>query len=79
MVPLAGDTVHQVAFETAVQDTFAVTPTVVLPAVEATLPLAALSVRFGALPLCVKIYVRDIVPLETVTVADLAVVELLTE
>ena len=78
MVPLAGVTVHQVAFETAVQNTLAMTPTVVEPAGEATLPVAALSVRVGVFPLCVKIYVREIVPLETVMVADLAIVELLT-
>ena len=76
--PLAGVTVHQDdAFEAAVQDRLAVTPTLVVPAVGATFPVAALNVSVGVFPVCVSTYVR-VNPLpETVMVADLDVVVVL--
>ena len=47
---------HEVAFETAVQDILAVTPTVAEPAATAVLPEAELSVSVGVFPLFVKEY-----------------------
>ena len=53
--PLAGVTVHQDdAFEAAVQDRLAVTPTLVEPAEAATLPVDALSVSAAVVPVAQK-------------------------
>ncbi len=73
MLPLAGATVHQVvALEDAVQLTLDVMPTVLLPAADVTVAVAALNVNSGVLPLWVKTYVL-LIPLPlTVIVAVLA-------
>ena len=55
LLPLAGVTVHQVvALEDAAQLMLDVTPTVLLPAADVAVAVAALKVNVGVLPLCVK-------------------------
>ena len=55
LLPLAGVTVHQVvALDVAVQLMLEVTPTVLLPAADVTVAVAALKVNSGVLPLCVN-------------------------